>query len=243
VATLALLKFSSPQGTGCSSKRTPKYFHATLTVRFSKANSVTGEELKLTNLNLEQETLDKLKWATNNAANDFSFLGFSLDLQTGDIQDVLKQKSAEPKLKDPTMHQQIAELLFKYALAGKHDRSGKLVKFKDFPGGYAYEVAFQRRAVEPIAKLFGRNPQELIKVAELLGGKQLGHGECSVEIEMLKGIPITIVLWTDEELPPTANVLFDESAGKYLNVEDLAGISDLTTWRLSIAQSMLKRDF
>jgi len=74
----------------------------------------------------------------------------------------------------------------------------------------------------------------------MLGGKQLGHGDCSVEIEMLKGIPITIVLWTDEELPPTANVLFDESAGKYLNVEDLSGLSDLTTWRLSVAQSLLK---
>jgi hypothetical protein len=195
----------------------------------------------LTNLNLENETLAKLKWVTNNPVdNCFGFLGFALNLQTGDLQDALQQKIAEPKLKDPTMHQQISELLTKYALAGKHDKSGKLVKFKDFPGGYAYEVAFQRRVVEPIAKLFGKNPQELIKAAELLGGKQLGHGDCSVEIEMFKEIPITIVLWTDEELPPTANVLFDESAGKYLNVEDLAGLSELATWRLSIAQSILK---
>jgi len=195
----------------------------------------------MTTLNLDSETLTKLKWVTNNdSENCFSFLSFSLNLQTGDLQDLLQEKTDSPKLKDPTMHQQIAELLLKYALAGKQTLTGKLVKFKDFPGGYAYENAFHRRTVEPIGKLFGRTPQELIKAAEMLGGKQLGHGYCSVEIEMLKGIPITIVLWTDEELPPTANVLFDESAGKYLNVEDLSGLSDLTTWRLSVAQSILK---
>jgi hypothetical protein len=196
------------------------------------------------NLNLTPEILATLKMAANTTeGNCFGFLGFSLNLQTGDLQDVLQQKVAQPKVKDPTMHQQIAELLTKYALAGKHDRSCKLVKFKDFPGGYAYENAFQRRAVEPLAKLFGKDPQMLIEAAKLLDGKQLGHGDCSVEIEMLKGIPITIVLWTDDELPPTANALFDESAGKYLNVEDLAGLSDLTTWRLSVAQSILKNNF
>lgn len=193
----------------------------------------------MTKLDLSTETLQRLKHLTNKS-NEFVFLGFSLDLQTGDFQDLLQKESPSPKLKDPTMHQQIAELLLKYALAGKQSLTGKLVKFKDFPGGYAYENAFHRRTVEPIGKLFGRNPQELIKAAEMLGGKQLGHGDCSVEIEMLKGIPITIVLWTDEELPPTANVLFDESAGKYLNVEDLAGLSELTTWRLSVAQEILK---
>jgi hypothetical protein len=194
----------------------------------------------MVNLKLTQQTLDGLKYATNNQENSFCFLGFSLDLQTGELQDDLQRKAVEPKIKDPTMYQQIAELLIKYALAGKHDKAGKLVKFKDFSGGYAYEVAFQRRAVEPVPKLFGGNPQELIKAAELLGGKQLSHGDCSVEIEAFKGIPITIILWADEELPPTANVLFDESDGKYLNVEDLAGLADLMTWRLSVAQALLK---
>ncbi|XHH07706.1 MAG: DUF3786 domain-containing protein [Candidatus Bathyarchaeia archaeon] len=194
----------------------------------------------MVNLNLPQETLDRLKFAINNQENSVRFLGFNLNLQTGDLQDDLQQKTVEPKVKDPTMYQQIAELLIKYALAGKHERVGRLVKFKDFSGGYAYEVAFQRRAVEPIAKLFGRNPLELIKAAEQLGGKQLSHGDCSVEIEGFPCVPLTIILWADEELPPTANVLFDESAGKYFNVEDLAGLSDLTTWRLSLAQSKLK---
>jgi len=194
----------------------------------------------MVNLNLSQETLDRLKYSVNNHENSLCFSGFNLNLQTGDLQDVLQQKVAEPKVKDPTMHQQIGELLTKYALAGKHGRVGKLVKFKVFPGGYAYEVAFQKRAVEPIAKLFGRSPPELIKAAEQLGGKQLGHGDCSVELEAFPGLPLTIILWVDEELPPTANVLFDESAGKYLNVEDLAGLSDLMTWRLSVVQALLR---
>jgi len=85
----------------------------------------------MTTLNLDSETLAKLKWVTNNdSENCFSFLGFSLNLQTGDLQDLLQEKTDSPKLKDPTMYQQIAELLLKYALAGKQSLTGKLVKFR-----------------------------------------------------------------------------------------------------------------
>ncbi|MCL1977185.1 MAG: DUF3786 domain-containing protein [Candidatus Bathyarchaeota archaeon] len=194
----------------------------------------------MTLLKLSQEALDRLKCATSDSGNIFHFLGFSLNLQTGDLQDVLQQKIVSPAIKDSTMYNQITELLVKYAFAGKHVRIGKLVTFKDFSGGYAYENAFYRRVVDSIVKLFGSNPQELLRAAELLGGKQLEYGDYSVEIEALPGIPLTLILWADEELPPTANVLFDESSGKFFNVEDLALLSDMTVWRLSVAQNMLR---
>jgi hypothetical protein len=190
-------------------------------------------------LPISHENLSKLKQLAN--ADVLRFLGFTLDLQTSDFQDVLQQDIAQPQLKNPTMHSQIAELLTIYSKVEKRDKTGKLVKFKDFPAGTAYENAFHRRAVEPIAKLFGKNPQGLIEAGELLGGKKLGYGECSVEIIALDGVPLTYILWTDEELPPTANILFDESASKYFNVEDLANLADLSTWRLSLVQSILNQ--
>ncbi len=197
----------------------------------------------MTKLDFLPEQLSKLKQLTDNGEDRiFRFLGFSLDLETSEFHDVLQEDALRTtlELKDPTMHQQITELLIKYSQVSKKSRSGKLVKFKDFPGGYAYENAFFRRAVEPIAKTFGRNPDQLIQAGQLLGGKTLEYGQSSVEISALHGIPITYILWTDEELPPSANILFDDTAGNYLNVEDLAGLTELTTWRLSIAKSILK---
>ncbi|MDR2699513.1 MAG: DUF3786 domain-containing protein [Nitrososphaerota archaeon] len=176
----------------------------------------------MVNLNLPQETLDKLKWMTNNPKNSLCFLGFNLNLVTGDLQDILQQNFASPQVKDGTMYHQIADLLIKYASTNKPVRVGKMVNFKDFSGGYAYENAFYRRVVEPIVKLFGKTPQTILKAAELLGGKQLEYGDCSVEIETFSGISISIILWADEELPSTANVLFDESSGKTFNAEDLS---------------------
>ena len=195
--------------------------------------------MDMAKLPLTTETLSKLKPIAN--ADVLRFLGFALDLQTSDFQDVIQQDLAQQQLKNPTMHSQIAELLTTYSKAEKQDKTGRLVKFKDFPAGTAYENAFHHRAVEPIAKLFGKNPQRLIEAGELLGGKRLSYGECSVEIMALDGLPLTYILWTDEELPPTANILFDESAGKYFNVEDLANLADLTTWRLSLVQSILNQ--
>ncbi|MDR2707598.1 MAG: DUF3786 domain-containing protein [Nitrososphaerota archaeon] len=192
----------------------------------------------MVNLNLPQETLDKLKWMVNNPENTLCFLGFTLNLSTGDLQDVLQQKVTSPQVKDGTMYSQIAELLIKYASTSKPVKVGKLVNFKDFSGGYAYENAFHRRVVEPIVKLFGKAPQNLIKAAMSIGGKQLEYGDCSIEIETFPEISLTIILWVDDELPSTANVLFDESSGKTFNAEDLAWLSDLTLWRLSIAQTL-----
>jgi len=193
----------------------------------------------MVNLNLSQETLDKLKWIVNNPGNTFCFLGFNLNLTTGDLQDVLQKNVVLLQVKDGTMHHQIAELLIKYVSVSKPVKVDKLVNFKDLYGGYAYENAFHRRVVESIVKLFGKTPQNLIETAQLIGGKQLGYGDYSVAIETFPEISLSIILWTDEELPPTANVLFDESSGKIFNAEDLAWLSDLTIWRLSIAQTLV----
>ena len=204
-------------------------------------NSTVSEEIAMTLLNLPLEVLTQLKSTIDNSENIFQFLGFSLNLQTGDLQDVLQQNVVSPVIKDSTMYCQLAELLIKYAYVGKHVRVGKLVNFKDFSGGYAYENAFYRRVVEFVVRSFVLCPQNLVEAAKLLGGRVLEYGDYSVEIEALPGVPLTFIIWAaEEDFPPSVKVLFDESAGKFFNVEDLSWLSDLTGWRLSVAQSVLK---
>ena len=132
--------------------------------------------------------------------------------------------------------QLFAAMLEHYSLANSAPLIGKLVKFKDIPGGYAYEGAFIKRAIQPVAEVFGEEPEELTMAAELLGGLKLKLGDASVKIEALKGIPLTHILWIKSEFPVEVTILYDESASNYLPTEDLG---ELTTSRLIEAKRFL----
>jgi hypothetical protein len=170
----------------------------------------------------------------------FRFLGFSLNLQTGEFTDDLQKGISDPEVSNPTMHHQITELLDEYSRATKKPLAGKQVKFREFPGGIAYENAFNRKAVDPVAKAFGCS-EAFLNAALLLGGKPLDIGQASVEILAFNHVPITYILWLDDDFPASANVLFDETANIYLNAEGLANLTELTTWRLLLAQKLLQK--
>jgi hypothetical protein len=168
------------------------------------------------------------------------FLGFYLNLNTGEFTDDLQRGAAEVELLNPTMHHQISELLIEYSNAQKKPLSGKPTKFRDFPGGIAYENAFVRKAVDPIARGFGGCPEALVDAALLLGGRRLELGQAAVEVPALNLVPLTYILWVDEDLPPSVNLLFDQIACGYLNAEGLANLAELASWRLLLAKKLKK---
>ena len=190
-------------------------------------------------LNLQTQTLQKLRRVINpQKNNDYDFLGYTLDLETGTISDKLSSNSVR---KINERHIQIlTTLLAHYSLANPTLLSGKLVKFKDIPGSYAYEVAFNQTAIQPITEVFGEKPEELPEAAKLLDGLCLNLGEFSVEVTALKGLPLTYILWATREFPASASILYDESASNYLPTEDLAVLGELTTSRLLVAKQFLR---
>lgn len=181
----------------------------------------------LTKLNLELATLQKLKKLTG--TNRHEFLGYTLDLDKSIITDNLPQLMGNL---NEWSTQIFITLLCHYSLANPIAQTGTLVKYKDIHGGYAYENAFIKRAIEPIAEVFGEKPKELLKAANLLGGTKLALGDASFEILSLKGIPLTYILWGKEDFPASANILYDASASSYLPTEDLAVLGELSTLRL-----------
>ena len=181
----------------------------------------------MTKLNLEEETLQKLQRLT--ATNCYEFLGFTFDLEKS----ILTDNIAQPTNNLSEWAIQIfTTLLSHYSLANPIAPTGKLVKFKDIAGGYAYEDAFTKRAIEPISEVFGENPQELLRASNRLGGAKKNFGDASAEIPALKGISLTYILWGKEEFPASANILYDTSACCYLPTEDLAVLGEVTTLRL-----------
>jgi hypothetical protein len=120
------------------------------------------------------------------------------------------------------------------------ERTGRLVKFRDLPGGYAYEKAFIQRVIQPVTTVFGDKPEALVEAAKLLNGVALTYGDASVEIPVLE-IPIVYILWRTSEFPASATTLFDQSASHYLPTEDLAVLAELTTARLEQSWATLKK--
>jgi len=112
--------------------------------------------------------------------------------------------------------------------------TGILITYKQLPGGVSYFPAFSQRAIAPLVKHFGNNPELLIKAAAKLGGGEAEHGDVSVTIDAFAHVPITLVLWRgDEEIAPNGNVLFDANISDYLSTEDVAVLSETIIWKVS----------
>lgn len=164
--------------------------------------------------------------------DSLDFLNYSLNLESGKIFDHLRNEH----IVNPTY---FYTLLSHYAKANPTEK-GNLMRFGDMPGGKAYEGAFVKRAIAPIAKLFGSNLKSLVEAAKLLNGFEAKYKDASVEIPALPKIPLTYIVWGgDDEIQAASNILFDSSASQYLPTEDLAVLGELTTLRLRDALEKL----
>jgi hypothetical protein len=111
--------------------------------------------------------------------------------------------------------------------------TGKLIAYKQLPGGISYFPAFSQRAIGPLVKNFGESPELLAKAAAELGGREVDYGDVSVTINAFDHVPITLVLWKgDEEIAPNGNTLFDANIPDYLSTEDVTVLCETIIWKL-----------
>lgn len=107
------------------------------------------------------------------------------------------------------------------------------VSFKELPSGQIYINPFYNRAVRPLIKFFGQQPDVLIKAGIALGGKEMDKGDASIEIPVFPMIPVAYIIWEgDDEFPASGNILFDASAANYLPTEDYAVLSGMVVFEL-----------
>ena len=164
------------------------------------------------------------------------FLGLSVSLEDGMVHDDFRNRPF------PEVTASIYCILSGYAEAEPVPEALKLVSFRQLPGGHAYHKAFLGRAVLSIQRVFGPKPRMLVEAAKLLGGSEVDYGECSVRVNSLPLVPITVVLWAEsQEFPASANMLFDSSISHYLTTEQVAMLSQLTSARLRQAHEVLDK--
>jgi len=111
--------------------------------------------------------------------------------------------------------------------------TGRAIDFRQVPEGSFYWSAFVSRAKKPLLETFGRDLPLYLQVAEKLGGEPQPLGDAAARFLAFPRVPITHVLWGgDEEFPPEANILYDETIPGYLPTEDIAALSGASVYRL-----------
>jgi hypothetical protein len=125
-------------------------------------------------------------------------------------------------------------LILHYLLNASGDLlTGRTIDFRQVPEGGFYWSAFVSRAKKPLLETFGHDLDLYVKVAAGLGGEPLPLGDAAARFMAFPRVPITHVLWRgDEEFPPEATILFDETIPRYLPTEDIAALSGASVYRL-----------
>jgi hypothetical protein len=124
-------------------------------------------------------------------------------------------------------------ILHYFTLARGTPLANKWIAYQELSGGLTYYPTFAKRAITPLVKYFGSEPQRLVAVAAELGGYKTDCGDVAVTINAFSRVPITLVLWRgDDEFPSQGNILFDSTVADYLTTEDINVLCETIVWRL-----------
>ena len=111
--------------------------------------------------------------------------------------------------------------------------SRKKITYKELPDGINYFPVFAKRAIQPLVTFFGNEPEQLLKTAEILGGRKASYGDTAVTINAFSRVPVTIVLWQgDAEFAPEGSLMFDSTISDYLTNDDIHTLCENIAWRL-----------
>ncbi len=106
--------------------------------------------------------------------------------------------------------------------------TGEWLTFRELSGIEGYYPAFKNRAIEPIIRKYGNNPQGLLQALERLPAKRVMEPDVSIVLEAFEGVVVLIKLWrADEEFGADANMLFDKSITGIFCTEDIVVLAGL----------------
>jgi len=125
-------------------------------------------------------------------------------------------------------------ILHYFAAPSGNVPTGRWVAYREIRDASFYYSAFVKRAIDPLKKVFGAQPQALEKPAGLLGGLALGDiGDVAYQFRAFPRVPVQLIIYAgDEEFPPEANILFDQTIGDILSPEDIAWLAGMLVYRL-----------
>jgi hypothetical protein len=107
------------------------------------------------------------------------------------------------------------------------------ISFRELPDGGFYHQAFQGYTGNRLVREAGNDVERVRIAAHRIGGHEQTTGDLGFRFEALPRVPLLLVYWLgDDEFPPRAHILFDESAGHHLPVDACALLGSALVQRL-----------
>ncbi|HBI26983.1 MAG TPA: hypothetical protein DDY25_04570 [Peptococcaceae bacterium] len=113
--------------------------------------------------------------------------------------------------------------------ADKTPLTGELITYRETDQGQAFYPAFYKTCILPLVeRLAGEDPQKIKRACGDLGGLCEDTSDITAVFSFFPRFPVTVKIWLkDEELPGSANILFDSSANHYMHTEEIALVGEL----------------
>lgn len=124
---------------------------------------------------------------------------------------------------------EIRLLLLHYLLGAQGvPLADRWIAFRELPGGYVFEAAFENRCFRPLEETFRHDIEGFRRAGLVLGGTFMDRmGDAAFRFLALPRIALGCILYLGEEgLPPAVNIVFDAAAPSYLPTEDLAFLAE-----------------
>jgi hypothetical protein len=95
--------------------------------------------------------------------------------------------------------------------------SGRLVSPSSLSGGEIFQRGTHVLPLDRLAARYGNDLESFYKKGLELGGQQLKHGDASLRLYPFPRVPVTYILWQeDEEFPARVDMFFDTTSEQHL---------------------------
>ena len=141
---------------------------------------------------------------------------YRISRTTGDL-----QRQAGDDWQDANTYNEVMTLL-DLLCDSRDDRwiSGRWKNMQSF--GLQFHRNLLEEARDPLAELFDREPDRLLRAMERLGAERISGGDYGYAVELFDGLCIGILFWHgDEEFAPRLRFVWDENALMYIRYETM----------------------
>jgi hypothetical protein len=119
-------------------------------------------------------------------------------------------------------------LVLHYLMCDNFSETGRIITFRELPGGQFYLEPYKSRSVNILVSRMKNDTDLLRKNLSRFDWKETGSGDVGAEIHAIGKIYATLVYYCgDEEMPPSADIMYDSSIGRVFNTEDVTVIASL----------------
>ncbi len=130
--------------------------------------------------------------------------------------------------------------VMRYLIEGTYAQStGKFITFREVPVyGELYLQPFTGRCISRLTYGFGYKLDQFKAAMEKLGATPIKMGDVAYEFELINGYHMRFIFWeADEEFPPSAQILYEDSFAASFHAEDMVVAGDIS---ITTVKGMLK---